>query len=165
MKRLLEWKQRMLQSPLRKKQGQQNLVPSSFELQSAALKRPTQLLGGDVRAPPERPPLPEEYRRRVLDEVHAPGEVWTGQRRLSGGPLHEPIAGRPHEMQDAPGPDLIRKHAVDSPLRRKICCVVADILGKMPRCFCCPVVSSSVGLERVCTVETPWTGLSHRQDN
>lgn len=116
MKRLLEWKQRMLQSPLRKKQGQQNLVPSSFELQSAVLKRPTQVLGGDVRAPPERPPLPEEYRRRVLDEVHAPGEVWTGQRRLSGGPSHEPIAGRPHEMQDAPGPDLIQ-HTKPQPPR------------------------------------------------
>lgn len=116
MKRLLEWKQRMLQSPLRKKQGQQNLVPSSFELQSAVLKRPTQVLGGDVRAPPERPPLPEEYRRRVLDEVHSPGEVWTGQRRLSGGPSHEPIAGRPHEMQDAPGPDLIQ-HTKPQPPR------------------------------------------------
>lgn len=116
MKRLLEWKQRMLQSPLRKKQGHQNLVPSSFELQSAMLKRPTQALGADVRAPPERPPLPEEYRRRGLDEVLPPGEVRTSRQSLSGDLSCEPNAGRLREVQGAPGPDLIQ-HTKPQPAR------------------------------------------------
>lgn len=97
MKRLLEWKQRMLQSPLRKKQGQ-HLVPSSLEF--AALKRLAHTVSGDPSIPPERPPLPEEYRKRIPDQVHASS---AGDRFQS----HN-LSGI-EQLQFGPGPDLIRK--------------------------------------------------------
>lgn len=56
MKRLLEWKQRMLQSPLSRKYPQR--------LQK------TQDQVNDLEAPP-RPPLPEEYHKHVLQELES----------------------------------------------------------------------------------------------
>ncbi|XP_023209855.1 uncharacterized protein LOC111612830 [Centruroides sculpturatus] len=54
MKRLLEWKQRMLQSPLSRKYPQRLIK--------------TQDQASDLEAPP-RPPLPEEYHKHVLQEL------------------------------------------------------------------------------------------------
>ncbi|XP_067144252.1 uncharacterized protein [Centruroides vittatus] len=54
MKRLLEWKQRMLQSPLSRKYPQRLIK--------------TQDQANDLEAPP-RPPLPEEYHKHVLQEL------------------------------------------------------------------------------------------------
>ncbi|KAH9372973.1 hypothetical protein HPB48_019796 [Haemaphysalis longicornis] len=98
MKRLLEWKQRMLQSPLCKKPGQQQQqqpkhpVPSSLELQSAVLRKtPAPESSSSSSMPPERPPLPEEYRRRASEGCPRPldasplGEAGPGGRFFAGG--------------------------------------------------------------------------------
>ncbi|XP_075743316.1 uncharacterized protein LOC119169614 isoform X4 [Rhipicephalus microplus] len=120
MKRLLEWKQRMLQSPLCKKQGQQQqqqqhhqqqrVVPSPQELQSAVLRKTPV---PECAPPPERPPLPEEYRRRA-SEGSRPMDGMMGAH-FNTEPRGEPV-GRAQETSAPLGPDLIQ-HAKMSPTR------------------------------------------------
>ncbi|KAK8758090.1 hypothetical protein V5799_004278, partial [Amblyomma americanum] len=116
MKRLLEWKQRMLQSPLCKKPGQQqqqqqqhrHTVPSPHELQSAVLRKTPVPSNSSSSLPPERPPLPEEYRRRASEGSRptdsSPGGQFFATEALRGTPV-----GRAQETFAPPGPDLIRK--------------------------------------------------------
>ncbi|XP_049522443.1 LOW QUALITY PROTEIN: uncharacterized protein LOC119450369 [Dermacentor silvarum] len=121
MKRLLEWKQRMLQSPLCKKPGQQqqqqqyhhqqHVVPSPQELQSAVLRKTPV---PESSQPPERPPLPEEYRRRA-SEGSRPMDGMPGGHFFNTEPRGEPV-GRAQESSAPPGPDLIQ-HAKMSPSR------------------------------------------------
>ncbi|KAH7968269.1 hypothetical protein HPB52_007302 [Rhipicephalus sanguineus] len=93
MKRLLEWKQRMLQSPLCKKP----------ELQSAVLRKTPM---PESALPPERPPLPEEYRRRA-SEGSRPMDGMLGAHFFNTEPRGEPV-GRAQESSAPLGPDLIR---------------------------------------------------------
>ncbi|KAH6934996.1 hypothetical protein HPB50_002936 [Hyalomma asiaticum] len=110
MKRLLEWKQRMLQSPLCKKPGQQqqqhhqqqHVVPSPQELQSAVLRKTPV---PESTMPPERPPLPEEYRRRA-SEGSRPMDGMLGGHFFNAEPRGEPV-GRAQESSAPLGPDLI----------------------------------------------------------
>ncbi|XP_077560168.1 uncharacterized protein LOC144175025 isoform X2 [Haemaphysalis longicornis] len=128
MKRLLEWKQRMLQSPLCKKPGQQQQpkhpVPSSLELQSAVLRKtPAPESSSSSSMPPERPPLPEEYRRRASEGCPRPldasplrgagagGRFFAGGEHTRGTPV-----GRAVDPSTLQGPDLIQ-HAKVSPTR------------------------------------------------
>ncbi|XP_077517963.1 uncharacterized protein LOC144128437 isoform X2 [Amblyomma americanum] len=123
MKRLLEWKQRMLQSPLCKKPGQQqqqqqqhrHTVPSPHELQSAVLRKTPVPSNSSSSLPPERPPLPEEYRRRASEGSRptdsSPGGQFFATEALRGTPV-----GRAQETFAPPGPDLIQ-HTKASPVR------------------------------------------------
>ncbi|XP_064480640.1 uncharacterized protein LOC135394084 isoform X2 [Ornithodoros turicata] len=110
MKRLLEWKQRMLQSPLRKKHQGQGAIPP--DMYSSMAKRPVSSLGLGSSHPPERPPLPREYQMKLLKDAE------TQESRvavLQQQNLNTPLPDR-QDLRAPPGPDLIQ-HAKISPTK------------------------------------------------